>query len=52
MGDNLFGLQGDDVLRGGRNDDCLFGGAGRDRARADGFDLVRGCERVRRAPER
>lgn len=59
-GDRLAGGFGRDVLRGGRGRDFLNArdgtrdkvlcGKGRDRARVDRFDKVRGCERVRRAP--
>ena len=52
------GLAGDDTITGGAGNDVLNGingsvdrlncGRGRDRALADGFDRVRGCEQVRR----
>ena len=38
MGDNLFGLQGDDALNGLAQDDCLFGGIGADRLYGAGGD--------------
>lgn len=59
--DRLVSGPGRNRLRGGGGNDRLGAvngkrdrvdcGAGRDRARVDGFDLVRGCERVRRAPK-
>ena len=57
-----MGGPGRNRLRGGRGNDRLSAangkrdlvncGAGRDRARVDAFDLVRGCERVRRTVTR
>ena len=58
--DRLRGGPGRNRLRGGPGNDRLNGvngkpdrllcGRGRDRGRADSFDLVRGCERLRRRP--
>ena len=58
--DRLRAGPGRNRLRGGPGRDRLAGvngkrdrllcGRGRDRVRADSFDLVRGCERVRRTP--
>ncbi|HEX6652526.1 MAG TPA: calcium-binding protein [Thermoleophilaceae bacterium] len=60
--DRLDGGPGVNRLRGGSGNDRLTAvngkrdllncGPGRDRAWADGVDLVRGCERVRRTPKR
>lgn len=60
--DRLVGGPGRNRLRGGPGNDRLDGvngkrdrlscGNGQDRARADSFDLVRGCEQVRRRPRR
>jgi Ca2+-binding RTX toxin-like protein len=54
--DNLTGGRGSDLLRGGKGNDLIRAidnqrdrvlcGPGFDRAKVDGIDIVRGCERL------
>lgn len=42
--DELVGLRGDDILRGGSGEDDLDGGVGTDTCTDEGTTLFRACE--------